>query len=164
MVEEMTRIDQISGEQSLALPSRHTLFIGRGDYAIDDKGRLTLPVHMRPPLADGGVLSPMDGRAAIWARWTFDLAAAELRTLVQKNELPLDYVSSFLHTAAPISPDAQGRIVIPPAARMECGLERDVLVLGSGPRIEIVAAATDELDRLQGVDDSVVDALARAGF
>lgn len=148
----------------MALPSRHTLFIGRGDYAIDDKGRLTVPVHMRPALADGGVLSPMDARAAIWATWTFDLAVAELRARVEASDLSLDVVTAFLHTASPIRPDAQGRIVIPPAVRMECGLERDVLVLGSGPRIEIVAAGTDELNRLAGVDDSVVDALARAGF
>lgn len=164
MVEEQTRDRQLHGGESLALPSRHTLFIGRGDYAIDDKGRLTLPVHMRSALADGGVLSPMDGRAAIWAIWTFDLAVSELRGQVTQGALPLDAVSGFLHTASPIKPDAQGRIVIPTAVRMECGLERDVLVLGSGPRIEIVAAGTDELDRLAGVDDAVVDALARSGF
>lgn len=164
MVEDQTRQVELPGGESLDIPSRHTLFIGRGDYAIDDKGRLTLPAHMRTPLLGGGVLSPMDGRAAIWAGWTFDLAVGELRHLVHTEGLDLGLVTGFLHSATPIKLDTQGRIVIPATVRMECGLERDVLVLGSGPRIEVVAAASDDLDHLAGVSERVVDALAQTGF
>lgn len=164
MVEEKAKLLEVSGGESLDLADRHTLFIGRGDYAIDDKGRLTLPTHMRPPLRDGGVLSPMDGRAAIWTKVTFGEAVAALRSRVSSDELPLDAVNGFLHTATPIRPDAQGRVVVPTSVRMECGLERDVVVLGSGARIEIVPADTDEIDGLVGVSFDVVDALARDGF
>lgn len=164
MVEEKTKSLVVSGGESLDLTDRYTLFIGRGTYAIDDKGRLTLPAHMRAPLSDGGVLSPMDGRAAIWAKQTFSQAVAELRQKVVTGELSLDIVNGFVHSANPIRPDAQGRIVIPTGVRLECGLERDVVVLGSGPRIEIVALDPDDIDGLKPVDSDVVDALAWGGF
>lgn len=164
MVESQTESVEQSGGESLELTSRHTLFIGRGDYAIDDKGRLTVPTHMRVPLLDGGVMSPMGGRASIWASWTFDLAVRELRNRVTRNGFTLDLVTGFLHSAVPIKLDTQGRVVVPPAIRVECGLERDVIVLGSGPRIEVVAAASEELDGLAGVSVDVIDALAEAGF
>lgn len=164
MVEEKTKLMEVSGGESLDLADRHTMFIGRGDYAIDDKGRLTLPTHMRPPLRGGAVISPMDGRAAIWAKATFNEAVSDLRDRVSRDELPLDVVNGFLHTATPIKPDAQGRIVIPTPVRMECALERDVVVLGSGPRIEIVPAETDDIGGVVGVSFDVVDALARDGY
>ena len=70
----------------------------------------------------------------------------------------------FLSSTHPISPDSQGRIVIPPAVRIEAGLERDVLVLGAGPRIEIVPVGAAVLDAGLTVDDAVVDALDHARF
>ena len=48
--------------------------------------------------------------------------------------------------------------------RVEADLDSQVLVLGSGPRIELLPAGTDDLDAMFGVHDSIVDALDRANF
>ena len=141
-----------------------TLFRGRGEHSIDDKGRLTLPAQMRKPLAGGGNLVVLDGAAVIWNEATYRQAADELNRQVVEEGLELRKVRAFLSNTHPVTPDAQGRIVVPHTARIAAGLDRDVIVLGSGPRIEIVAAGADPLDSSLGVDVDIVNALEAANF
>ena len=139
-------------------------FRGRGEYAIDDKGRLTLPVQMRKALLDGGSLVVLDGRAVIWDEPTYRAAVDQLNERVTAGDLTSTQVRGFLSSTHLVSPDSQGRIVIPHAVRIEAGLERDVLVLGAGPRIEIVPVGDAALDAGLTVDDAVVEVLDRARF
>lgn len=139
-------------------------FRGRGEYAIDDKGRLTLPVQMRKALLGGGSLVVMDGRAVIWDEPTYQRAVDQLNERVAAGELTSAQVRGFLSSTHLVSPDSQGRIVIPHAVRIEAGLERDVLVLGAGPRIEIVPVGDAVLDAGLTVDDAVVEVLDHARF
>ena len=141
-----------------------TLFRGRGEYSIDDKGRLTLPPHMRKPLADGGNLVVLDGRIVIWSEATYRRAVDELLRQVDDHELSQADVRTFLSNTHPVAPDTQGRIVVPHAARVEGGLDREVLVLGAGPRIEIVAAGAETLEGSLGVPTEIATALDRAKF
>lgn len=170
MAEETTTISGTRGASALAHPDGNpeghsaSQFRGRGEYAIDDKGRLTLPAPMRKALADGGNLVVLDGRAVIWDEATYRQAVDELNRRVDERELTSTQVRNFLSNTHPVSPDAQGRIVVPPAVRIEAGLDRDVLVLGAGPRIEIVPVGEDAIDALLSVDDDVVGVLDAARF
>ncbi len=154
----------LPGVTSSRSPHPASQFRGRGEYAIDDKGRLTLPAQMRKALADGGNLVVLDGRGVIWDELTYRDAVDQLNHLVGEHELTSAQVRSFLSNTHPVSPDSQGRIVVPHAVRIEAGLDRDVLVLGAGPRIEVLPAGADSLDAAMSVDDEVVDALDRARF
>lgn len=149
-----------------SVPAAHiaSQFRGRGEYAIDDKGRLTLPAQMRKALLAGGSLVVLDGRAVIWDEPTYRDAVDALNAQVDTGELTSTQVRGFLSNTHPVSPDSQGRIVIPHAVRIEAGLERDVLVLGAGPRIEIVPVGDATLDAGLAVDDDVVRALDHARF
>jgi len=151
---------------SAAQPTTHAAsqFRGRGEYAIDDKGRLTLPVPMRKALLDGGSLVVLDGRAVIWDEPTYRRAVDELNRRVADGDLTTGQVRAFLSNTHPVNPDTQGRIVVPPSVRVEAGLDRDVLILGAGPRIELVPAGTADLTEVLPVDDAVVDVLDRALF
>lgn len=164
MVETETTERELSGEQSLTAVHVASMFRSRGEYSVDDKGRLTLPAGMRKALGDGGNLVVLDGRAVIWAEATYRDAVDELNRQVAAHELSQASVRSFLANTHPVSPDTQGRIVVPHAVRIEAGLEREVVVLGAGPRIEILPAGADGLDVALGVDGDVVDALDRANF
>jgi len=172
MAEAATNIERQSGADALVGPddarasAAHpaSQFRGRGEYAIDDKGRLTLPPQMRKALLGGGSLVVLDGRAVIWDEHTYRRAVDELNARVSSGDLTSSQVRAFLSSTHPVSPDTQGRIVIPPAVRIEAGLDREVLVLGAGPRIEIVPVGDTSLDAVLAVDDEVVDVLDRALF
>src|SRR3546814_8809093 len=71
-------------------------FRGRGEYAIDDKGRLTLPVQMRKALLSGGSLVVLDGRAVIWDEATYRAAVDQLNERVAYGELTSTQVRPFL--------------------------------------------------------------------
>ncbi|MDZ7673666.1 MAG: hypothetical protein U5K30_01140 [Acidimicrobiales bacterium] len=163
-METQTSETELGGEISLQIPLSPTLFKGRGEYGIDDKGRLTLPSHMRKPLADGGSLAVLDERAVIWPDEVFDRAVAHLHELVATQDLTRQHVRGFISNAHPVSPDTQGRIVVPPAVRIEAGLDGPILILGAGSRIELLPASSEGLEELFGIDESIVDALDRANF
>ena len=138
-----------------------TRFRGRGEYAIDDKGRLTLPAQMRKALVDGGNLVVLDGRAVVWDEPAYRTVVDRLRDQVDAGDLTGMQVDRFVSNTHAISPDAQGRVVLPPAVRIEAGLDRDVLVLGVGSRIELVPAGDSSLEASLGVDDEVAVAIDR---
>ena len=164
MVETQTLEKEAGGASGLPGPHLPSLFRGRGQYGIDDKGRLTIPQQMRKPLLDGGNLVVLDGRAVIWTEETFQQAVDHLQSVVDGADVLQQHVRGFVSNTHPVSLDSQGRIVIPPAVRVEADLDSQVLVLGSGPRIELLPAGTDDLDAMCGVHDSIVDALDRANF
>ncbi len=164
MVETQTLEVEAGGVSALPRPHLPSLFRGRGQYGIDDKGRLTIPQQMRKPLLDGGNLVVLDGRAVIWTEETFQQAVDHLQSVVDGADVLQQHVRGFVSNTHPVSLDSQGRIVIPPAVRVEADLDSQVLVLGSGPRIELLPAGTDDLDAMFGVHDSIVDALDRANF
>lgn len=173
MAEIGATTEERSGVTALLNPAVHpstapvhpaSQFRGRGEYAIDDKGRLTLPVQMRKALLAGGSLVVLDGRAVIWDEATYRSAVDQLNDQVTSGDLTSTQVRTFLSSTHAVSPDTQGRIVIPHAVRVEASLERDVLVLGAGPRIEIVPVGDAALDAGLTVDDAVVDVLDRARF
>lgn len=143
---------------------RASQFRGRAAYAIDDKGRLTLPPQMRRAIQDGANLVVLDGRAVIWDEPTYRDAIAALNRRVRDGELAGAALRGFLANTHQIVPDAQGRVVVPPPVRIEAGLERDVLVLGVGPRIELVPLGDGAIEASEAVDDAVVDALDRDLF
>jgi MraZ protein len=163
-VVETSTTDVVSGGSISLDLHEATLFRGRGEYAIDDKGRLTLPPHMRKPLAAGGNLAVVDGIVVVWGEVTYRHLVDDLRRQVADHDLTGSAVRAFLANTHPVSPDTQGRIVVPHSARIEGGLDRDVLVLGSGPRIEIVPAGSDVLEGALGVPTEIAAALDRAQF
>lgn len=163
MVEIEAQERELSGDESHVLLHLPTMFRGRGEYSVDDKGRLTLPAPMRKALGDGGNLVVLDGRAVIWAELTYRAAVDELNRQVACGDLRQADVRAFLANTHQVSPDTQGRIVVPHAVRIEAALDREVVVLGAGPRIEILPAGAG-LDLALGVDDEIVDALDRANF
>ena len=70
----------------------------------------------------------------------------------------------FLSSAADVTVDRQGRIVIPTALRSYANLERDVVVIGVGERAELWDARrwnayTDDLDC-----ESIAQAMEELGF
>ncbi len=172
MAETRAHLEGSGGDVALAVPApdpaarRHTAsqFRGKAEYAIDDKGRLTLPAPMRKALVDGGNIVVLDGRAVIFDELTYRDAVDLLQLQVREGDLTSTQVRSFLANTHAVSPDTQGRIVVPASVRVEAQLERDVLVTGAGSRIEILPLGDASLEASLSVDDEVVAALDRALF
>ena len=148
---------------------RQTLFLGNGEYSIDEKGRVTLPAHLRRPFLQsdppGGLLKVMENRVALWTHDTYADAIDSLNRLVTDGVLIQDQVRVFLTLSQPFTCDAQGRLVLPPKIREQAGIDKDVFIAGCGPRVELWQAGRYEAEMLLADDgDDVANELIRLNF
>ena len=123
------------------------MFLGEFQHTIDPKGRIVLPAKLRDDLADGCVITrgqdhclyvfPMD-------RWHYE--EERISSLPRTERRFRDYSRSFFSGAMQQALDRQGRIQVPPKLREYAGLDKEVVVIGAGDRIEVWdAVAFDEI-------------------
>jgi MraZ protein len=105
---------------------------------LDDKGRLTLPAKYREHFADGVVITRVqEGCLAVYDEETFDNLNARYEARAT-SEADVRAFQRWLNSGSDDDiPDRQGRISLPPHLRSFAGLDRDVVVVGAGDRVEI---------------------------
>lgn len=110
---------------------------GEYNYTVDAKGRLNFPAKLREDLGEHFVLSKSltDPCLNVYSM-------EEWEKLVQKvNSLPSGKVRNIkrhlFSSALEVSPDKQGRILIPQNLREYCQLEKDVVIVGVSQNCEI---------------------------
>lgn len=114
------------------------MFMGRYNHTIDPKGRLSIPSKYRETLGDEFVVSKgMDGCLFVYADEDWKKFEAKLASLPLINEEARQFARFFLSGAQYVTPDKQGRILVPQDLRDFAGLEKDVVFAGNGGRIEL---------------------------
>jgi MraZ protein len=124
-------------------------FFGTFQGVIDDKGRLSIPVKIRPGTVDKSrkkrilageemvLTEGLDGCLSLYPETEWEKIQARLDTLpyTQKD---IRYFSRRLyqHTTL-VRIDDSGRILIPDILRQVAGLQKDVLLVGVKQSIEI---------------------------
>ena len=115
------------------------MFMSEYNHTIDAKGRLSIPTKFRDSLGQEFVISKgMDGCLFVYANedWiAFEQKLRELPKFTVKQTRT--FSRYFLAGAAQVELDKQGRILVPPHLREFAGLEKDVVLVGVGDRVEI---------------------------
>ncbi len=122
-----------------------TLFRGTFEHALDVKHRLTVPAKFRAALSGGAVLavspetSPGAPRSiAIWTADGYDAyTSAALEGLNPLSPAARDLKRFFFNFSHDTELDSANRVGIPPKLREYAGLDKDVVVVGSGECLEI---------------------------
>ena len=115
------------------------VFRGTSALALDAKGRINVPVRHRDPLiaASNGQLTLTrhpEGYLLVYPRPTWELVEAELMALKTASD---GWRRIFLGSAVDAEIDSASRLLIPPELRDAAGLSRDVLLIGTGRRLEL---------------------------
>lgn len=139
------------------------MLLGEFQHNIDAKGRIIVPAKFREELGECFYVT----RGLGGCLWVF--AQSEWDVILKKfNEMPLvesrDIARYFFSGATDVTPDAQGRIIIPQKLRTHAHLEKDVTFIGLNNRVEIWntddwARANDAID-----EQSVEEKMARLGL
>lgn len=117
---------------------------GRESYAIDDKGRITVPPGMRRDAA--GTRKPYtrfflkygsEGCVQAYPPQDWARLESELRKQASQGPRKRRFVRAFLMDAKWVTVDAQGRITIPPALLRRAGLGKEAVLLGNIDYVEI---------------------------
>ena len=114
------------------------MFMGEYNHTIDTKGRLIIPSKFRDVLGDEFVVTKgLDGCLFVYdnAEWT--AFEEKLKALPLMNKDSRKFVRFFLAGAANVEVDKQGRILLPSVLREFAALDKDVVLIGVGARIEI---------------------------
>ena len=116
-------------------------FRGTFDHTLDAKNRLTVPARYRATLADGVVLAmPVDLKpcVGVWQPQEYELysrrALADLSPLSgDLSELERFFYGNSLETEL----DAAGRIMVPGFLSEHAELQKEVVIVGAGDRLEL---------------------------
>ncbi len=129
--------------------------MGEYSHTIDAKGRLIIPSKFREGLGEKFVVSKgFDGCLHAYTYEAWNVIEEKLKELPQFKKETRDITRFFLAGAVEEEIDKQGRILIPAKLREYAGLIKDVILIGSGSKVEIWAgerwgeAEPDNIDTL----------------
>jgi MraZ protein len=144
-------------------------FYGTETYAIDHKGRISVPASMRraaPSKKDVAsaffLVAGFEGCLALYTPDDWRRVEDRLRLIPMGDRRGRAFARAFLMDACKVSVDAQGRVAIPPALMGRAGLGKEAVLLGQVDRIEIwnperLRSLVDEAQpRLETLADEVL--------
>ncbi len=115
----------------------HAMFMGQYEHTIDIKGRTIIPAKYRESLGDTFVITlGLDGCLFLYPLQEWQSFVDKLQGL-PSNQKTRRLQRQFLSKAMEVTPDKQGRILIPSVLRDKAGLKKDIIFIGMMNRIEI---------------------------
>ena len=129
------------------------MFLGQYEHALDQKGRVILPVKFREELEVGAYLAAsLDGCVAVFETEEFERVMADVQEMSKRGPRERQAARAFAANASPAAIDRQGRMLIPGHLRTFASLERDVVITGNVNKVEIWDAGRwQEVDREGGL-------------
>ena len=121
------------------------VFRGTFEYALDAKHRLTVPAKFRAALAGGVVLAasaevtPGSPRSvSLWTPEGYEAFTSQtLSGLNPSSPKARELKRFFFNSSFDAELDSANRLMIPPPLMRYAGLDKDVIVTGSGECIEV---------------------------
>ena len=114
------------------------LFIGEYEHSVDAKGRVIMPAKLREDIGEKFIVTKgLDGCLFAYSKEEWNNFEEKLKTLPLTNKNARDFIRFFLSGAVECEIDKQGRFLIPNNLRTYAILEKEIIIIGVGTRIEI---------------------------
>lgn len=118
------------------------MFRGISAANIDAKGRMAIPVRYRPRLdeAGGQVVVTIDTDEScllLYSLPDWETIEQQIQALPTFNPVTRRIQRLLMGHATEIELDSSGRILVPSLLREYAGIEKRVMLVGQGPKIEI---------------------------
>lgn len=114
------------------------MLIGEFEHSLDAKGRLIMPAKLRESIGEKFVVTKgLDGCLFAFSLDEWANFEEKLKMLPLSNKNSREFSRFFLSGATECEIDKQGRFLIPNNLRDAANLEKEVVIIGVGTRIEI---------------------------
>ena len=114
------------------------MFFGSYNHQIDQKGRIRVPFKFKEELGEGYVITRgVNGCLFIMSSATKERYSAQFSNIALTDPEGLKAARWFMAYMFEAEEDNQGRILLPQSARKVCGIEKNIVFVGAGDRIEI---------------------------
>jgi MraZ protein len=119
-----------------------TGFLGEYEATLDNKGRFLLPAGFKKQLPETDtsrfvINRGFDKCLALYPLKTWEPLFAKITGLNEFDPKQREFRRAFLNGATYVEPDSAGRILLPPSLKMYAGLEKDIVLMATGDKIEI---------------------------
>ena len=113
------------------------MLIGEYEHTLDVKGRLIMPAKLRESIGENFIVTKgLDGCLFGFSKQEWANFEEKLKSLPLTNKNARDFVRFFLSGAIECEIDKQGRFLIASNLREYAELEKEVVIIGVGTRIE----------------------------
>ncbi|MFR2570739.1 MAG: division/cell wall cluster transcriptional repressor MraZ [Clostridia bacterium] len=114
------------------------MLIGEYEHSLDVKGRLIMPAKLRQDMGEKFIITKgLDGCLFAFSQQEWLNFETKLKALPLSDKNARNFVRFFLSGATECELDKQGRFLIPNNLRMAATLEKEVVIIGVGTRLEI---------------------------
>ncbi len=143
------------------------MFLGEYQHSLDEKGRITIPAKFREEIGYKFVATKgLDNCIFLYPQDEWQLIEKKLRSLPFTRADVRSFVRFFFSGAAELDLDRQGRSVLPLNLREYAGIDRDVIIIGVGTRVEIwsIEKWTDYNENAQSSYEEIAENLVDLGI
>lgn len=142
------------------------IFIGEYIHSIDSKGRIIVPSKFRDELGKVFVISQeLDNCLGIYTLSKWEELVEKLNNLPATNRQANAYKRFKLSSAFECEIDKNGRILIPSKLREFAFLEKEVIIIGNGDRVEVWdKACWDKYNEAYDFDENCLNMLSELGI
>lgn len=114
------------------------MFIGEYNHSVDTKGRMNVPAKFREDLGERFFMTKgLDNCLFMFPETEWRVFEDKLKQLPLTNRNARAFVRLFFAGATECTLDKQGRVNIPQTLRDHGEIEKDVIVIGVGTRVEL---------------------------
>ena len=114
------------------------MFLGQYRHSFDTKGRLTIPARFREQLTNGAfVTQGFELNLMVLTAPAFETITQRVNQTSLTDPTARDLKRLLFSTADRVSPDNNGRILIPQFLREIAGLDSEAVLVGVGDYFEI---------------------------
>ena len=112
------------------------LFVGEFHHTLDAKNRIFIPAKYRTALGDSFYITrKMERCLAIYSEAEWTKMTDKLNTL---PDSVVGAIKQFLYSkTVSVTPDGQGRIVLPPELMQYAAIEKNAVIIGVGDHLQI---------------------------
>ena len=135
------------------------MLIGEYEHSLDVKGRLIMPAKLREDIGDNFIITKgLDGCLFEFSLNEWTQFEEKLKSLPLTNKNARDFVRFFLSGAVNVEIDKQGRFLVASNLREYASMEKEVVIIGVGTRIEFWSK--DKWKKYNSSDNISADELA----
>lgn len=114
------------------------MFIGEYEHTVDVKGRIIMPSKLRENIGEKFIITKgLDKCLFAYSKSEWTNFEEKLKTLPLTNKNARDFVRFFLSGAVECDIDKQGRFLVPANLRTYANIEKEIVIIGVGTRLEI---------------------------
>lgn len=144
------------------------MFRGINSVTLDAKGRVALPARLRESLvaaAEGKLVVTIDTKhpaLLLYPLPLWEVVEAKLESLPNMNPRSRTIQRLLIGHATDLEPDSAGRLLLPQKLRDYAQLDKKVVLVGQGKKVEIWSEPIWEACMEDWLSDESVTALANA--